>query len=55
MGVAVGIDIAKEFHWAAGTNRASGEQLFSRRVESEPVSLAALIEVSSDSMLTAGR
>jgi transposase len=44
MGVAVGIDIAKEFHWAAATDGASGEQLFSRRVENEPVSLAAVIE-----------
>jgi transposase len=44
MGVAVGIDIAKEFHWATATDRLSGEQLFSRRVENEPVSLAGLIE-----------
>jgi transposase len=44
MGVAVGIDIAKEFHWATATDGASGEQLFSRRVENEPMSLAALIE-----------
>jgi transposase len=44
MAVAVGIDIAKEFHWASATDRVSGDQLFSRRVENEPVSLAALIE-----------
>lgn len=43
MGVAVGIDIAKEFHWAAATDRASGEVLFSRRVENEPVAIAQLI------------
>jgi transposase len=44
MAVAVGIDIAKEFHWATAVDRASGDELFSRRVENEPVALAALIE-----------
>lgn len=44
MGVAVGIDIAKEFHWASASDRLSGDQLFSRRVENEPVSLAGLID-----------
>jgi transposase len=43
MGVAVGIDIAKEFHWATATDRTSGEQLFSRRVENDPVVIAELI------------
>jgi transposase len=43
MGIAVGIDIAKEFHWATATDKASGEQLFSRRVENEPVAIAELI------------
>ena len=44
MGVAVGIDIAKEFHWAAATDRASRDQLFCRRIENEPVSIGALTE-----------
>jgi transposase len=44
MGVAVGIDIAKEFHWATATDRTSGDVLFSRRVENEPVSIAELID-----------
>src|SRR5579875_2515261 len=37
MGGAGGIAIAKEFHWATATNRVSGDQLFRRRVENEPV------------------
>jgi hypothetical protein len=44
VGVAVGIDIAKEFHWATAIERVSGDQRFSRRVENEPVSLAAMID-----------
>src|SRR5579884_4261905 len=43
MAVAVGIDIAKEFHWATATDRTSGERLFSRRVENDPVAIAELI------------
>jgi transposase len=43
MGVAVGIDIAKEVHWATGIDRADNEQLFSRRIENEPLSIAGLI------------
>lgn len=43
MAVAVGIDIAKEFHWASASDRLSGEVLFSRRVENEPVAIAELI------------
>ena len=44
MGGAGGIAIAKEFHWATATNRVSGDQLFRRRFENEPVSLAAMID-----------
>jgi transposase len=43
MAVAVGIDIAKEFHWVTAIETASSEVLFSRRVENEPVSLAGMI------------
>src|SRR5690242_12708494 len=48
MGVAVGIDIAKEFHWATATDRTSGDQLFSRRVENDPVAIAELIGALDD-------
>src|SRR5579875_1049631 len=44
MGGAGGIAIAKEFHWATATNRVSYDQLFRRRFENEPVSLAAMID-----------
>jgi transposase len=44
MAVAVGIDVAKEFHWAAAVDTLSGELVLSRRVDNEPGSIAALIE-----------
>jgi transposase len=44
MGIAVGIDVAKEFHWAAAVAAASGQVLLSRRVENDPASLQALID-----------
>lgn len=43
MAVAVGIDIAKEFHWAAAVDERSGE-LASRRVENDPPAIQALID-----------
>jgi transposase len=42
MGLSVGIDIAKAFHWVAAVN-ASGEQVLSHRVENDPVSIEELI------------
>jgi transposase len=44
MAVAVGIDVAKEFHWATAVCTLSGELLFSRRVDNEPAAIAALID-----------
>ncbi|MCL6646586.1 MAG: IS110 family transposase [Dehalococcoidia bacterium] len=42
MAVAVGIDVAKEFHWAAALDERGGE-LLSRRVDNEPAAIQALI------------
>jgi transposase len=44
MGVAVGIDIAKEFHWATAIETTSSEVLLDRRVDNQPGALAALID-----------
>jgi transposase len=43
MQVAVGIDVAKEFHWAAAVDERGGE-FFSRRVENEPAAIEALVD-----------
>jgi len=42
-GVAVGVDVAKEFHWAQAIDTTTEEVLLSRRVENDPTSVAALI------------
>jgi transposase len=44
MTVAVGIDIAKEFHWVCAVDAGSGELLVSRRVDNDPEALATLAE-----------
>lgn len=44
MTVAVGIDIAKEFHWVCAVDAGSGEVLASRRVDNEPETLEALAD-----------
>jgi transposase len=44
MGVAVGIDIAKEIHWAQAIDTATMEVLIDRRVGNDPASVAGLIE-----------
>jgi transposase len=44
MGIAVGIDVAKEFHWAAAVEVGSGKLLLSRRVENDPPAIQSLIE-----------
>lgn len=44
MPVAVGIDVAKEFHWAVVKIAESGQILASRRVNNDPSELQALIE-----------
>ncbi|WP_293770096.1 IS110 family transposase [Sporichthya sp.] len=43
MGVAVGVDVAKEFHWAALVVSETGQVLSSRRVENTPGELTELI------------
>ena len=44
MGVAVGIDIAKEFHWVSAIETTSSELLLDRRIDNQPAALAALID-----------
>jgi transposase len=44
VGVAVGIDIAKEFHWARAISTDDSEVLLDRRVENEPAALAEFVE-----------
>ncbi len=44
MGVAVGIDIAKEFHWVRAIDTSDSRLLVDRRVDNEPVALHALID-----------
>lgn len=43
-GVAVGIDVAKDFHWAQAVDRGDSEVLFSGRVDNTPAALAAFVE-----------
>jgi len=44
MGVAVGIDVAKEFHWVCAIDVTHSEVLVDRRVENRPHDVAALID-----------
>jgi hypothetical protein len=43
-GVAVGIDVAKDFHWVQAVDRRDSEPLFSGSVDNTPSAIAALIE-----------
>jgi transposase len=43
MRIAVGVDVAKEFHWAAAVDE-RGVELLSRRVDNEPAQIQALID-----------
>ena len=43
MQISVGIDVAKEFHWAAAVDERGGE-LASRRVDNEPSAIQSLVE-----------
>lgn len=43
MGVAVGIDVAKEFHWVGAIGSERSELLIDRRVDDQPAALAALV------------
>ncbi|HSI97155.1 MAG TPA: IS110 family transposase, partial [Gaiellaceae bacterium] len=40
--VAVGIDVAKEFHWVAALDTRTGELLLSRRIDNDPASIEEL-------------
>jgi transposase len=44
MAVAVGIDVAKEFHWAALVHAETGSVLISRKVVNDPAAIQQLIE-----------
>src|SRR5215813_1682850 len=44
MAVAVGVDVAKEFHWAALVHAETGTVLTSRRVDNDPAAIQALID-----------
>lgn len=44
MTVAVGVDVAKEFHWAALVNGETGRLLASHRCDNDPQAIHALIE-----------
>jgi transposase len=43
-GVAVGIDVAKDFHWVKALDRGDSKVLFSGRVDNTPAALAAFVE-----------
>src|SRR4051812_11737454 len=43
-GVAVGIDVAKDFHWVRAIDCADGQVLLDRRVENDPAAVARLVE-----------
>jgi transposase len=44
MAIAVGVDVAKEFHWAALVHVETGRVLISRKVDNDPPAIQALIE-----------
>ena len=43
-GVAVGVDVAKDFHWVQAVDRRDSEVVFSGRVDNTPSALAAFVE-----------
>jgi transposase len=43
-GVAVGIDVAKDFHWVQAVDRRDSEVLFNGSVDNTPAALAGLVE-----------
>src|SRR5207245_10033343 len=44
MSVAVGVDVAKKFHWATAVEELTDEVLLSRRVENDPSWIEALFD-----------
>ena len=53
--VAVGIDVAKEFHWAQAIETGTDEVLLNRRVENDPAAVAELIGELEELEATHGR
>ena len=47
-GVAVGIDVAKDFHWVQAVDRRDSEVLFGGSVDNAPAALAGLVEQLED-------
>src|SRR5262245_53393997 len=47
-GVAVGIDVAKDFHWVQAVDRRDSERVFSGRVDNTPAALAAFVDRLED-------
>jgi transposase len=43
-GVAVGVDVAKDFHWVRAVDRRDSEVLISRRVDNTPAALAEFVD-----------
>src|SRR3954454_25067807 len=43
-GVAVGVDVAKDFHWVQAVDRRDSEVVFGGRVDNTPSALAAFVE-----------
>jgi hypothetical protein len=43
-GVAVGIDVAKDFHWVQAVDRRNSEIVFGGRVDNTPAALAELVQ-----------
>jgi len=44
MAVAVGVDVAKEFHWAALVHAETGKVLASRKVDNDPAAIQEFID-----------
>ncbi|MGS2616336.1 IS110 family transposase [Micromonospora sp. LZ34] len=44
MAVAIGVDVAKEFHWATLVHAETGRLLVSRKVDNDPPAIQALID-----------
>ncbi|MFI6333228.1 IS110 family transposase [Micromonospora chersina] len=44
MAVVVGVDVAKQFHWAALVHAETGKVLVSRKVDNDPAAIQALID-----------
>ena len=54
MGVAVGIDVAKDFHWVRAIDHRDSELLLDRRVDNAPAALAAFVDELNGSRPSTG-